>query len=135
MPLIAWNESIAINIASIDAQHQRWIGLINDLHEAMKVGKGRHVIGDTLDAMVDYTKTHFRNEEGLMSTNGYSEFAQHKAIHDEFINKIVGWQDRYRQGEAGLTLEVMSSLGDWLQSHIRSVDKRYAPHLKCKGVV
>lgn len=39
MSLLAWNENMMIGIESIDNQHQRWIGLINDLHEAMQQGR------------------------------------------------------------------------------------------------
>ena len=133
MPLITWNDSIAVDIKSIDAQHQIWIGLINDLHEAMRLGKGKGVIAQTLTKVVDYTRTHFTYEEELMTKLAYPEFAQHKALHDEFAAKVQDWQRRQQAADVALTLEVMGSLKDWLINHIQTADRRYVPWLKSKG--
>ena len=134
MPLINWTSSIALDIPSMDAQHQRWIGLINDLHEAMRVGQGRAQIGQTLTAMVDYTATHFATEEELMVKHKFPEYAQHKALHDEFTARVKGWQAAQQGAGAALTLEVMSALRDWLINHIQTVDRKYVPLFKSKGV-
>jgi hemerythrin len=134
MPLITWNDSIATDIKSIDAQHQRWIGLINDLHDAMRQGKGKALIAQTLAKVVDYTQTHFTYEEELMAKAGYPELAQHKALHDEFVVKVHDWQERQQASDVALTLEVMGTLKDWLLNHIQTADRRYAPWLKTKGL-
>jgi hemerythrin len=57
MPLLTWNDSIAIGLPSMDAQHQRWIELINNLHEAMRQGKDREAVGKTLAEMAGTTPT------------------------------------------------------------------------------
>jgi hemerythrin-like metal-binding protein len=134
MSLITWSTSIALDIPSIDNQHQRWISLINDLHEAMRTGKGRAVVGQTLTAMIDYTRTHFTAEEGLMSKHKYPEYTQHKALHDEFTAKLLDWQRQQKVTDTVLTLEVMNTLKDWLINHIQTVDRKYVPYLKSKGV-
>ena len=134
MPLITWIDSIAIDIKSIDAQHQRWIGLINDLHDAMRQGKGKALIAQTLTKVVDYTQTHFAYEEELMTKASYPEFAQHKALHDEFVAKVQDWQRRQQASDVALTLEVMGTLKDWLLNHIQTADRRYAPWLKTTGL-
>jgi hemerythrin len=134
MPLVTWNDSIAVDIKSIDAQHQRWISLINDLHDAMRLGKGKTAIAQTLTNVVDYTRTHFTYEEGLMTKSAYPEFAQHKALHDEFIGKVQEWQRRQQTSDVALTLEVMGTLKDWLINHIQTVDRRYVPWMKSKNV-
>lgn len=132
MPLITWNDSIALGLPSMDVQHQRWIDLINNLHEAMRQGKGREVIGRTLADMADYARTHFTAEETLLTLHKYPDYAAHKAQHDAFMARVRGWQQQ--TGDAALTLEVMSWLKDWLVSHIQTVDRAYVPWLKSKGV-
>jgi len=134
MPLIQWDQAYSVSIDSIDNQHKRWIELVNNLHQAMLEGKGKDVLDQTLNAMIDYTKTHFTTEEKLMSQFAYGEFAEHKKLHDQFIDHIHQYQQRKASGEMALTIEVMTAMKDWLINHIQKVDSRYSGFLKEKGV-
>jgi len=71
MPLITWNDSLTISFEEIDTQHRRWIELINELHEAMRLGKGRQVMARVLAEMLEYTRTHFAAEERIMEDRSY----------------------------------------------------------------
>ena len=44
MSFIEWDEKYSVQVKEIDEQHQKLIGLINTLHDAMRDGKGRDVI-------------------------------------------------------------------------------------------
>jgi hemerythrin len=134
MPLLTWNENMMLGIQSMDNQHQRWIDLINDLHDAMQQGKGSESVNQTLASMLDYTRVHFANEERLLLKHSYPGYTQHKQLHDGFIKKIKDLQDRLQKGHILLTMEIMKSLRDWLTHHIQSVDRQYAPFLKSKGI-
>lgn len=135
MPLLTWNETMMLGIQSMDNQHQRWIGLINDLHDAMQQGKGSEVVNRTLTGMLDYARVHFVDEERLLLQHSYPGYTQHKQLHDNFIKKIKEIQDQLQKGHIILTMEIMKSLRDWLTNHIQSVDRQYAPFLKRKGIV
>lgn len=134
MALVTWNDSIAVGIPSLDGQHQRWIGLINDLHDAMMARKGREIVAATLKGMVEYTRTHFGTEERLMTRHGFAEAASHTRLHDEFVARIAEMEARHQAGDATLTIDVMDSLRDWLVRHIQTVDRQYVAHLKAHGV-
>ena len=134
LPLIIWNETIEIGIQSMDSQHQRWIGLMNELYDAMRTGKAKAVVGRTLTSMLEYTQTHFTSEEKLIATYDYPEFKDHKQVHKEFIERIEGLSHRQQSHDDALTSEVMNFLKEWLINHIQSVDRQYVPLLKSKGV-
>lgn len=134
MPLITWDDSIAVGISSLDQQHQRWVGFINELHDAMMERRGKDVVAGTLKRVSDYMRTHFANEEQLMVRHGYPGYARHKQLHDEFVAKMAGITDPDRPGGTVLTLDVMDALRDWLVNHIQRVDREYVAHLKAKGV-
>ncbi len=134
MPLIQWDKSYSVSINSIDSQHQRWIELVNNLHQAMLEGKGKEALDQTLKAMFDYTKIHFSTEEKLMSQHGYGEYAAHKKLHDQFIERVNQLQQRKDSGEMALTIDVMTAMKDWLINHIQKVDIRYSGFLNEKGV-
>ncbi len=40
MALLEWNDKLVIGISRIDNQHKELIRIVNELHEAMKSGKG-----------------------------------------------------------------------------------------------
>lgn len=135
MSLLTWNERMMLGIQSMDNQHQRWIELINDLHEAMQQGKGSDALNQTLASMLDYTRVHFAHEERLLLRHSYPGYTQHKKLHDDFIKKIKDIQDRLQKNHILLTMEIMKSLRDWLTDHIQNVDRQYAPFLKSKGII
>ena len=63
MALIQWNNDLSVNVKEIDTQHQNLIRMINELFDAMKVGKGTEVLGKIFLQLTNYTKTHFQTEE------------------------------------------------------------------------
>ncbi len=134
MALVAWNDKYKVGIWLMDTQHQRWIGLINDLYKAMKVGKGKDIVERTLDEMVNYTRTHFADEETLVSTHAWPEYAKHKALHDEFVGEVIELQKRHKAGELAISIKVLTKLQDWFVKHIQITDREVAAFLKSKGV-
>jgi hemerythrin len=56
--------------------------LINKLQTAIDYSTGERFEREAPDALVDYTRTHFRYEEGLMEQNGYPGFTAHRAEHE-----------------------------------------------------
>jgi hemerythrin len=55
MALIAWSDSISVQVAEIDQQHKKLIAMINELSAAMKAGKGNEVLGKIADSLIGYT--------------------------------------------------------------------------------
>jgi hemerythrin-like metal-binding protein len=68
--------------------------MINDLHEAMRQGRGKEVIGRLLDALVDYTGYHFNVEEKAFDTHGYPHAVTHKRAHAELMRTAAELQIR-----------------------------------------
>lgn len=134
MALINWNSSLSVNIAEIDNQHQKLVGMINDLNEAMRQGKGKTVLGQIINGLIGYVGTHFKTEEKYFEQFGYPETDLHKKEHQEFTSKVGDFKKGFEGGQMGLSIEVMNFLSDWLQSHIKIVDKKYAPLFIEKGL-
>lgn len=135
MNLIAWNENLSVNIKEINEQHKKLIAMINDLNSAMGSGKGKDVMGQILSGLVEYTKTHFKREEELMQKHQYPGYLSHKALHDALTKQVVDTMNKFQEGKAIVTVEVMSFLKDWLVTHIQNTDRKYTAHLNGKGVV
>lgn len=134
MPLITWENSYSVGVEKIDTQHKKLIDLINQLHDALTVGKGREVLAGVLNGVADYTKMHFSTEEDLMRTHQYTGFAEHKKIHDDLIKQVGDLQAKAKSGGMFLSTDVMKFLQSWLAHHISNIDKKLGAYLNEKGV-
>ena len=119
MPLMEWNEKLSVGITQFDNEHKVLVGMVNDL----------------FDGLINYTKTHFANEERFMTLHKYPNFEAHKAEHDALAKQVLDVQAKYKSGaSAALSMEVMNFLKNWLVKHIMGTDKTYGPFLNSKGV-
>lgn len=134
MALFVWNDNFSVNIKHVDEQHKKLVNMLNNLHDAMRLGKGSQILGKILVELVGYVETHFTTEEKLMSTYRFPEYNSHKLEHTKLTQKAVELQENVQQGQSVLTIEVMNFLKNWLQSHILGTDKKYGPFLNSKGV-
>ncbi len=128
--MYAWDQSFAVGIPQIDAQHKQLFGMVNELHQAMKSGQSKSVVGQTLERLVAYTMTHFKDEEALMRAKSYSELAQHKQIHDQFTARIKKCQEDHRAGSLAVNVVLLDTLQKWLTEHVKGIDAKYASVLK-----
>jgi hemerythrin-like metal-binding protein len=131
---IEWDNSYSVGIQSFDGQHKKIFGMINALHAAMVEKKTREAMGKTLEELVEYTRTHFADEEVLMEKHKFPEYGQHKRAHDELIVQVNDLYHRFRLGEPVISVELFGFLMNWLKNHIQGVDKKYTAFLNAKGV-
>jgi len=134
MPLINWTNDFSVNVAEIDQQHKKLVGMINELHDAMRAGKGKDIIGSIINNLIDYARVHFGTEEKYFAQFGYPETEVHKMEHAGFIKKTLDFNNGFKQGKIGLTIEVMNFLSDWLKNHILKTDKRYSKFFNEHGL-
>lgn len=130
MALMQWNERWAVGVQMIDDDHKHLVKLINELHDSLAAGKSRDVIGPTLKALVQYTKTHFGREQAEMAKYSYPKMGEHVKAHTDFVSKVVDVQARLKKGSDAVTMEVMLFLRDWLLQHISNVDRSLADFLR-----
>ncbi len=134
-PLLRWSDSLSVGIDSIDSQHKNLIGLINELNVQINSGSAKEAVGRTLGKLIDYTGSHFQNEERLFAGHDYPEQTSHKELHSKLVTQVLHFQDQFEKGEKDISLELMEFLKDWLVNHIKKTDKQYSSFLISKGVV
>ncbi len=134
MALFEWNDSMSVNVAEIDIQHKKLIGLINKLHEAMGQGKAKEILGEIINSLVDYTETHFLLEEKYFDQFGYSDALPHKKKHTDFVEKISDYKKGFEEDRLLLSMDIMYFLKDWLTTHIQGSDKKYGPLFNENGL-
>ena len=132
--MFEWKNEYSLSIASIDAQHKKLFAIAEELHEAMRTGQSKPVLSKILDRLVQYTATHFAQEESLMKAHAYPDFAAHRSVHEALKKQVMDFQEKFQAGETFISIELMTFLKDWLEKHIKGTDMRYAPFLLQRNV-
>lgn len=134
MALIQWTDSLSVQVAEIDGQHQKLVRMINELNDAMRQGKGKEMLGPIVSGLIGYARTHFSTEEQYFERFGYPDADSHRKEHAEFTRKVTEFKAGFDAGKFGLSIEIINFLSDWLQKHIMGVDRKYVSFFHEKGL-
>jgi hemerythrin len=134
MALLNWSTEYSVEVPTFDRQHKKLFDMLNELHDAMKAGKGSQVAPAILKRLVEYTREHFSEEESAMSRTRYPDFVNHKAEHDKLTAEVVKMVDDFDQGKIVLSMSLLDFLRDWLKTHILASDTKYSRHMKSAGI-
>ncbi len=123
----AWNNAMSVGITEIDSQHKTLVGILNRLCMAVAQFESNRITVEILDALADYTKTHFSLEETLLKDAGYdaAKLDAHQHEHRAFIEKISHIAYTHRAEGKSVSLEILNLLKRWLQDHILIADKEW----------
>lgn len=125
-----WKADYAIGIERIDSQHQKLVRLLRTLQNAVEAGEPESVLGNAIRELVDYTKTHFADEEKLMELIGYKNIDNHRSLHKDMVAQIRQILIDMKKGETLDPTRLIAYLEDWLVDHIRKEDKKIGLELK-----
>ncbi len=132
---IDWSPQYEVGIELIDSDHQKLVGLLNQVVTAAHYHMGVNYVDNVLGELIDYTKYHFEREEGLMESNNYPDMAAHKEQHREMVAKVAEFQQQLSgEHEEVLSENVHAYLKDWLINHITHTDKELGKYLTTQGV-
>src|SRR5690242_15639071 len=134
MGLVQWDRSFSVEVARFDGEHKTLFDIINRLHDAMMAGQGRTVLGKTFQDLLNYTRTHFAAEEGVLRAHGYPELEKQRLQHAAFCDTLAKYKAQFDSGSTALSVDIMQLLQDWLRQHITVEDRKYSEFLNSKGV-
>ena len=132
---IEWSKDLEVNNPQIDSQHQELFRRINQLFEACSEGKGSEMVVETIKFLEEYVVVHFESEEALMIESRYPGYAVHKGYHRNFIASFEKLKEQIDPKGPGLNIVILVNrmVVDWLNQHIRNVDKEFARFLREKN--
>ena len=123
---LEWNEKLSVCIPEIDAEHQHFILLINELNAAIINRMDVEIIKKRMQAILDDAVAHFSHEEALFKEWGYPEAAEHAKKHAQVtlaLHEIMGRFEHdgtdYDWIKAGLTVK------EALIEHLLREDMKY----------
>lgn len=123
-----WDDDFRTGNVSIDDQHFKLVGIINDLirisYEEAYVFIDR--FEDLVVRLEAYVVTHFKSEEELMLKTGVDSrhVTEHKNMHNDFIMNVDVLVEAYKRERNKKSLDDLGEyLIRWLAYHILVMDK------------
>jgi hemerythrin len=117
-----WDVSYKIGVKQIDKQHQEFFNILLKLENSLKRGTVTEHTGIAIKNLVDYTKTHLKDEETFMKLINYPDIENHKIAHQGLINKVKEILNVLKTGEKFTTSNLIQILQDWIIKHILTED-------------
>lgn len=130
MSFVEWSPDLSVGIDFMDADHQKLMELVTELHELVQAGQAQSAAVEKLDELVEFTQQHFRLEERLMEENDYDGFEQHREVHELLLQDVADLRQHLEAGEQSAGPEIMVFLKDWLIRHILGSDKDFGGFLE-----
>ena len=115
-----------MQVAAMDREHQRLVGLMNALHQRHVAGDAdRAELGKLLDEFGAFVVEHFAHEEAYMASIGYEGLESHKKVHANLLEKWTAKRREFDAGDGKLSDALFHFLKFWLNAHIQGVDVKY----------
>lgn len=117
--------------AIIDQEHRELFQAVNDLLDACSCGKGRAVVKDTVQFLVDYVDKHFAHEEQLQKKSNYPNFDAHRLFHENYKRKLRDIATQILAHDSTIAdVALLNTHVSVLITHIRLEDKKIGEHLQ-----
>ncbi len=132
---LEWNEGLSMCIPEIDAEHQRFISLVNDLNESIIARMDVEVVKRCMRAIVADATSHFAHEEALFKEWSYPAAEEHARKHAQILQVLHEILGRFERGgleyewiEAGLQIKQA------LIEHLLNEDTKYRDYCCTTGI-
>ncbi len=130
---IAWDETLTVGDAAIDADHRCMMNLIAAIEAAATGPVDCAAIGRTLAELTRLTAEHFAREEALQRSIGFPDIDAHRLSHDMLLKRLDAVLAHYLDGGDDVRKGIIRTLGDslatWLVTHIATNDMEYKPYM------
>ena len=125
-----WKETLRIGVDSIDEQHIQLFAKTEELMDEVQNNgadsKQKYI--SILRFLKDYAFNHFADEEAYQKSIGYKDFAEHKKLHEKFLQTVLGQEKKLIASDFAEKdiKELTGMLATWLLYHIADADQTYA---------
>jgi hemerythrin-like metal-binding protein len=130
-----WNDGLSVSIPEIDAEHQNFIMLVNELNAAIIGRMDVEEIKYRMQAILNDATKHFAHEEELFKKWGYPDAEAHAKKHVEVVHAMSEIMSHFEHGgvdyewiEAGLKVK------EALIGHLLNEDMKYRDFCIASGI-
>jgi hemerythrin-like metal-binding protein len=128
MTLLAWTDELANQHPQMDATHQEFVQLLNELEAARVAGDGDVIA--RYDALVEHTVEHFAQEDRWMAATGFTPENCHSNQHKQVLDLLREVRRRVvDEGQDELIPRLLPELATWFEQHAQSMDAALIFHM------
>jgi len=129
MEKISWNNDLRLGIEFIDDHHKKMIRIANEFINAANQGSKPRTLTHLMTQLREYTVSHFRTEEAIMTSVRYGNRSVHVLGNERLKVAMKGFHRRLNHAEK-VTARDIRFLKKSLLNHIkdsnRAMDKSMA---------
>src|SRR3989339_1692924 len=129
MSAVEWDERYSVGVNELDEQHRGLFSIFYTLLEVRSTQQSLQEVADALAKLKAYTYNHFKLEEKYMAECDYPDLEDHRQIHNDFRQTIESFCSDILAAQKINRAELISSLYDWLVTHICSCDQQYKTYV------
>jgi hemerythrin len=86
--LLNWSEELSVGDPEVDAEHQRFIAMVNELNDAISQRKALEKIKKCMNAIIEDAEMHFAHELELFITQGRADVETHRNRHRHTLDAL-----------------------------------------------
>ena len=122
MESIQFTDDLCTGDEGLDNEHRLIYFLANNLQGSIHGGSVPVDPRTYVNILKAHVARHFSHEEEYMTRHAYADLESHKQEHQKFARTVEDLEARLLGGS--LTREgILTVVGDWLDTHIRDVDR------------
>lgn len=114
MPYLDWNPAFDTGIRSIDFEHRRLVGLLNEVDRQIAGAADAKAIAATLGEFHALASAHLALEESIMARTGHPKLDQRVLAHRALLDTVRDIMDAFHTGETR-PAALPEQLRDWLR--------------------
>jgi hemerythrin len=124
---LQWNEGMSVGIPEIDADHKRFIFLVDELNRSIVDRMEPEEIKIRLQVIMDDAERHFAHEEKLFKEWKYPDAEEHAEKHANALRALQALHDRFvNYGLSAEWIDVGLEVKNILINHLLTEDMKYA---------
>ncbi len=128
---IEWSDALSMRNPEIDAEHQEFASLVNELNSAILSRRSKGDVESVLKRIVAHSIEHFANEEKLFVQMQYPKTQEHMQLHAELIITLKKILTEIHNSEFSKQwIEMGLAIKNALVSHILTDDAQYIEYLR-----
>jgi hemerythrin len=123
---------VKIGDATIDAEHDLQMQLLDSLSQSVAKGGDFSPTRHILEQFIEFSDMHFLSEQLIMRLHSYPGYEAHLEEHTSLMRKVREIRENIVKGEKVSSLQLILELRDWLLNHIATDDAAFGEFLQKK---
>ena len=130
-----FGQKFLVGVEQIDREHRKLFDIAARTYDSLGASDavGQALLQDAVAELIDYTATHFANEEGIMTEAGYPGLAIHRDQHRHLLARVRDMEMRVEIEDATVAVDLTHFLYRWLVDHIESSDRRFGDFVRAQA--